>query len=775
MKLLLCQPWHATAGRAFQPIITAGIMVLLAGILLLCWPTPGKEATPVAAATMPPAPQMFLQVGGPFGQLAVSPDGKYLAEGDSHAVVLWDLATGVIVQRFPCRFNLTFRGFRCHFSADSRRLFISGLRQPLIWNLIEKRLETISQPGEVVWLTDDGTKYWSVSRPDTFTDWNTPLTFTRYNRASGKAECTMSSTIGPYHTWKLSPDCSILINTSATESITINKRKSYFREVSDLAAGKLLGHLDPTGMEINFDCLAFSADSRYCAARCFAENSLDNSINIFDVHTGAVVKKLTGGPLFCLDALAFNRDGTQLAMAGNAGHSDDHNEMIVVWDIASGQILHKFTGCTIPAHSTRAVIDIAFSPDGKQLWGSITGDSLKCWNLATETVCNTLTPSLTPSTVHAAMTPDARYLALGAADGFSLWDLKQGIPLRQYLSKERLNLGWPHDCMSVSSDGSQVLATVTRPFKIIAWDTVKGTISETPTSPYNEAVAFNADQQRAVSTTVKEKTAAPSTPTNSITDYYQTTLNVWDTHGWRLLQSFPVDLVPELIFSHDGSTIAWLGVNDAKASGGITLCRLASGQRTFHIFLTMDSGVELWFPAFSWDDKLINVDRVEKGHHTLLQLSSSTGEVMHEYPLPKNIRSHGEVLDDTHIISHSDKAIVVYDLKHALTKEIPLPDVPDFFQASPGGVVLSGSWISPDKYDIWQRTDILTAPNPRPRATIHIFSKGQWLITTPDGYFDCSPEMTKVIRWIDRGENYPYEKFAPQYHRPEMVRKALGG
>ena len=55
MKLLLCQPWHATAGRAFQPIITAGIMVLLAGILLLCWPTPGKEATPVAAATMPPA------------------------------------------------------------------------------------------------------------------------------------------------------------------------------------------------------------------------------------------------------------------------------------------------------------------------------------------------------------------------------------------------------------------------------------------------------------------------------------------------------------------------------------------------------------------------------------------------------------------------------------------------------------------------------------------------------------------------------------------------
>jgi hypothetical protein len=132
------------------------------------------------------------------------------------------------------------------------------------------------------------------------------------------------------------------------------------------------------------------------------------------------------------------------------------------------------------------------------------------------------------------------------------------------------------------------------------------------------------------------------------------------------------------------------------------------------------------------------------------------------------------MLDDTHVLTRYQNMLVIYDLKQKQVKEIPLDYVTDIFLASPGGIVLTGLQFT-DRIDIWKTADLLTAPAPRPRATLYPFSNGQWLITTPDGYFDCSPQVPAVIRWIRQGQNYPYEQFEPQYHKPELVRQALGG
>ena len=47
------------------------------------------------------------------------------------------------------------------------------------------------------------------------------------------------------------------------------------------------------------------------------------------------------------------------------------------------------------------------------------------------------------------------------------------------------------------------------------------------------------------------------------------------------------------------------------------------------------------------------------------------------------------------------------------------------------------------------------------------------LLTTAEGYFNCAPEVTKAIRWQQGTQSYPYAQFAKEYHRPELVRKAL--
>ncbi len=50
-----------------------------------------------------------------------------------------------------------------------------------------------------------------------------------------------------------------------------------------------------------------------------------------------------------------------------------------------------------------------------------------------------------------------------------------------------------------------------------------------------------------------------------------------------------------------------------------------------------------------------------------------------------------------------------------------------------------------------------------------------WIAYTPDGYYDGSPGAAKFIRWRVGDQLYPAAKFETQFHRPDLVRKALQG
>ncbi len=83
------------------------------------------------------------------------------------------------------------------------------------------------------------------------------------------------------------------------------------------------------------------------------------------------------------------------------------------------------------------------------------------------------------------------------------------------------------------------------------------------------------------------------------------------------------------------------------------------------------------------------------------------------------------------------------------------------------------TWDVDGTAQLWDTADVLTQATAQPCATLHTFKNNLWLITTPAGYFDCAPGVTKGIRWQQGERSYPYEKFEKQYHRQDLVRKAL--
>ncbi len=54
---------------------------------------------------------------------------------------------------------------------------------------------------------------------------------------------------------------------------------------------------------------------------------------------------------------------------------------------------------------------------------------------------------------------------------------------------------------------------------------------------------------------------------------------------------------------------------------------------------------------------------------------------------------------------------------------------------------------------------------------------GEWIIATPDGYYNSSPEGSSLIHWssIDRKETYSFEQFESLFRRPDIIKARLSG
>jgi WD40 repeat protein len=155
--------------------------------------------------------------------------------------------------------------------------------------------------------------------------------------------------------------------------------------------------------------VAFSLDGN-----TLASGSLDNTIRLWDAHTGEYQHTLEGeGHTSSVWSVAFSPDGKTLA----SGSTDD---TIRLWDAHTGEIQQILDG------HKNSVWSVAFSPDGGTLASGSGDKTIRLWNAHTGESQRTLWGH-TRWIESVTFSPDGATLASGSSDRtIRLWDAHTG-------------------------------------------------------------------------------------------------------------------------------------------------------------------------------------------------------------------------------------------------------------------------------------------------------------------------------------------------------------
>lgn len=360
--------------------------------------------------------------------LAFSPDGRTLASGGSRelgqrrtgVVRFWDASTGKPLAA-PSEYQGSVHALA--FSSDGRVLAIGTSAGVTFWNVRAGKLwqHRGTRSSEVFWADGQTFVAWSF-------DYNTALLLDAHTgeilaRLLKLEDVALAATF--------SPDGHTLATTSENTARIWDVRNIK-------SSGRLSRH---QGVEV-----VFSPDGR-----TFATSSRDNTVRLWDVHTG---EPLTS-PLQhreSVTALAFSPDGRTLA----TGAQDN---TVRLWDVPTGKPLAP------PLQHTETVSSVIFSPDSRTL---VTGAGIcRLWDARSGKLLVSSFQHEGLSSI--AFSPDGRTFATGSSkDGTArLWDARTGRPLMHPLEHGRYIF-----TLAFSPDGRTIATASQSDFRL--WDVRTG-------------------------------------------------------------------------------------------------------------------------------------------------------------------------------------------------------------------------------------------------------------------------------------------------------------
>ncbi len=210
------------------------------------------------------------------------------------------------------------------------------------------------------------------------------------------------------------------IDTSEIKSVVFSKDGKYI--ISGGQDGLNMWEIE-TGKVVNMtrNCyphfINISEDGRFIV---YDNIITDNTIDLFDIQAGKVIRSYTGHKDYVQSA-AFSADGRYIV----SGSSD---KTIKLWDVKTGFVLKTFIG-----HKDE-VTSVSFSPDGRFIvsGGGNNDRTVRVWNISSKSLVLTLTGH-TNAVETVCFSPDSKYVVSGSADGtVKFWDLATGENVKTY-------------------------------------------------------------------------------------------------------------------------------------------------------------------------------------------------------------------------------------------------------------------------------------------------------------------------------------------------------
>jgi WD40 repeat protein len=375
---------------------------------------------------------------------AFSPDSKYLALGCTRGdLVLWEVATGKEVRRFPT--DAYFE--HVTFSPDGKAVAASsGWGTIRLWEVATGRVlpasaDPLMDTFRSMRFSASGKQL--VGTAEKLNVWWDPATGREIRRLPAMPDSSGSL--------QLSPDESLVAGQSKTGTIQLWDAQTR-QEVRTLK-----GHEGWVWSTL------FSSDGRRLTS-----GSYDGTIRVWDVATGRELHKLMGLPKE-QTRMAASPDGHWLASTCNAKGPQGSYE-VILWDLTTAQEKRRFT-----LTRGRSAWPLAFSPDSRLLAVGCNANKadehgeVKVWDVASGKERQGFEGD-SQCVLNVSFSPDGRMLAAGECDGtLVLWELASGRRRHQFIGHES-----GIDSIAFSADGWQ-LAAASAEAPVYVWD-IAGTL-----------------------------------------------------------------------------------------------------------------------------------------------------------------------------------------------------------------------------------------------------------------------------------------------------------
>lgn len=470
-------------------------------------------------------------------------------------------------------------------------------------------------------------------------------------------------------------------------------------------------------------CLALSPDGTLLAI-----GGKDTLVEIWNTETGGLVQTLRGHGSD-VASMAFGADGNTLL-------TGDFDGAALLWDLDTGKWTHMLEG------HAYGVNGAALSPDGT-LAATGSGDgAVMIWSTETGRALHTLR-GLGRGVGYAAFSPDGAVFASGGADA--------KVTIRNSSDGRILKVieGMPSTVaeFAFSPDGRRLAVKCQdglRSYPITLWDIESGALIRS-LGESMDSIAWSPDGRLL---------AAGS-------DYQDVT--VWDAGSGALLHTFADhgDVVYAVAFSPDSRVLA-----SGSFAGSVMTWDLKTGERIHSL-----AGHEGYVYTVAWspDGKKLATG----GGDTRVKIwDASTGRLLHTLDEHKSwvLRAAWSPDAKTLATAAGDMTVRLWDPATGAalkTLEGHFGDVAALAWSPDGAWLLSGGDDSTLR--VWDSAAGAA------RAILIPLNQADWVLVTPEGYFDMTQGARAVIRWRAGARLYAPEQFFDEYYRPGLFQTLARG